>query len=100
MGPRAAIKPSGTPKRMNRIQAVRRARARFGRLRLGPRGSVHEGRGRFREPAIRTPTTQMGTDKGDGDNIRNDKRAMAAEPRPSADTSIPDDGLGFVRPTW
>src|SRR2546426_1311313 len=79
MGPRAAMKPSGAPMTMNSTHARRRARARFGRLRLGPLGSFHEGRGRFREPAIRTPTTRLGLNKGDDDNIRNDKRHRLAE---------------------
>src|SRR2546428_1752875 len=63
MGPRAAMKPSGAPTIRKSTHARRRARARFGRWRLGPRGSFHEGRGRFREPAIRTPTTRIGLDK-------------------------------------
>src|SRR2546428_4645918 len=79
MGPRAAMKPSGAPTIRKSTHARRRARARFGRLRLGPRGSFHEGRGRFREPAIRTPTTRIGLDKADDDNIRNDKRHRLAE---------------------
>src|SRR5947209_12428479 len=79
MGPRAAMKPSGAPMTMNSTHARRRARARFGRLRLGPRGSFHEGRGRFRELAIKTPNTRIGLDKGDDDNIRNDKRHRLAE---------------------
>src|SRR3989449_5207031 len=77
MGPRAAMKPSGAPMMRKSTHARRRARARFGRVRLGPRGSFHEGRGRFREPAIRTRNTRMAIDKGDGDNIRNDKRPPA-----------------------
>src|SRR2546422_11218799 len=79
MGPRAAMKPSGAPTIRKSTHARRRARARFGRWRLGPRGSFHEGRGRFREPAIRTPTTQLGLNKGEDDNIRNDKRHRLAE---------------------
>src|SRR6266581_5963064 len=58
MGPRAAMKPSGKPIKKNRTQAVRRARALFGRLRLGPRGSANEGRGRLREPAIGSLSTR------------------------------------------
>src|SRR5438309_8456412 len=73
------MKPSGAPITMKSAHARRRARARFGRLRLGPLGSFHEGRGRFREPAIRTPTTRLGLNKGDDDNIRNDKRHRLAE---------------------
>src|SRR2546425_8321667 len=85
MGPRAAMKPSGAPMTMKSAHARRRARARFGRLRLGPLGSFHEGRGRFREPAIRTRNTRIGIDKGDGDNIRNDKRPPATERTRGAD---------------
>src|SRR5437899_12887241 len=79
MGPRAAMKPSGAPMTMKSAHARRRARARFGRSRLGPLGSFHEGRGRFREPAIRTPTTRLLLNKADDDNIRNDKRPSATE---------------------
>src|SRR5881628_1343562 len=79
MGPRAAMKPSGAPMTTNSTHARRRARARFGRWRLGPRGSFHEGRGRFRELAIRTPTTRLSLNKADDDNIRNDKRHRLAE---------------------
>src|SRR2546427_10904318 len=77
-GPRAAMKPSGTPTMRNSTHASRRARARFGSLRLGPRGSVQAGRGRLREPAMRTPSTRMGIDKDDGESIRNDKRPPRA----------------------
>src|SRR2546428_2043204 len=77
-GPRAAMKPSGTPRMRNSTHASRRARARFGSLRLGPRGSVQAGRGRLREPAIGTPSTRMGIDKDDGESIRNDKRPPPA----------------------
>src|SRR2546425_9543719 len=75
MGPRAAMKPSGAPMTMNSTHAVRRARARFGRCRLGPLGSFQSGRGRLRELAIGTPNTRMGIDKADDESIRNDKRA-------------------------
>src|SRR2546427_8394263 len=85
MGPRAAMNPSGAPTIRKSTHARRRARARFGRWRLGPRGSFHEGRGRFRELAIRTPTTRLGLDKGDDDNIRNDKRPPATERTRGAD---------------
>src|SRR5438093_11442450 len=76
MGPRAAMKPSGAPIKMNSTHAVRRARARFGSLRLGPLGSFQSGRGRFRELAIRTRNTLKGIDKDDGESIRNDKRPV------------------------
>src|SRR6058998_132965 len=76
MGPRAAMNPSGAPMTMNSTHAVRRARARFGSLRLGPLGSFQSGRGRFRELAIRTRNTRMGIDKVDDESIRNDKRAI------------------------
>src|SRR2546425_9058792 len=97
MGPRAAMKPSGAPMTMNSTHARRRARARFGRWRLGPRGSFHEGRGRFREPAIRTPTTRLGLDKGDDDNIRNDKRPT--QYRANSRSRFPDrrENFGFLR---
>src|SRR2546428_5368206 len=75
MGPGAAMNPSGAPMTMNSTHAVRRARARFGSLRLGPLGSFQSGRGRFRELAIRTRNTRMGIDKVDDESIRNDKRA-------------------------
>src|SRR5712691_3775878 len=51
------MKPSGAPMTKNRTHARRRARARFGRLRLGPRGSFQSGRGRFRELAIGSLST-------------------------------------------
>src|SRR5881628_3844531 len=95
MGPRAAMKPSGAPMTMNSTHARRRARARFGRLRLGPRGSFHEGRGRFREPAIRTPTTRLGLDKGDDDNIRNDKRHPLAERTAEVDFQALNEKIRF-----
>src|SRR5438132_4357572 len=72
------MKPSGAPMTRNKIHAVRRARARFGSLRLGPRGSVQAGRGRLREPAMRSPSTRMGIDKDHGESIRNDKRPPRA----------------------
>src|SRR5256885_7368916 len=75
MGPRAAMKPSGAPMTMNSTHAVRRARARFGRCRLGPLGSFQLGRGRLRELAIRTRNTRTGINKVDDESIRNDKRA-------------------------
>src|SRR2546425_2463891 len=77
-GPRAAMKPSGTPTTRKSAHASRRARARFGSLRFGPRGSFQSGRGRLREPAIGTPSTRMGIDKDDGESIRNDKRPPPA----------------------
>src|SRR2546428_2447596 len=97
MGPRATMKPSGAPMKRKSTHARRRARARFGRLRLGPRGSFHEGRGRFREPAIRTRNTRIGIDKGDGDNIRNDKRPPAT--RANSRSRFPDPAreFGFLR---
>src|SRR2546426_2545106 len=97
MGPRAAMKPSGAPTIRKSTHARRRARARFGRWRLGPGGSFHEGRGRFREPAIRTPTTRIGLDKGDDDNIRNDKRPPAT--RANSRSRFPDPAreFGFLR---
>src|SRR5437870_12239964 len=100
MGPRATMKPSGAPMKMNSTHARRRARARFGRLRLGPRGSCHEGRGRFREPAIRTPTTQIGVDKGDDDNIRNDKRRRPAERTAEVDFQALTRKSGLLRTVW
>src|SRR3989454_547158 len=97
MGPRAAMKPSGAPMMRKSTHARRRARARFGRVRLGPRGSFHEGRGRFREPAIRTRNTRIGIDKGDGDNIRNDKRPTGY--RANSRSGFPDPAreFGFLR---
>src|SRR5213594_624043 len=80
MGPRAAMNPSGAPMTMNSTHAVRRARARFGSLRLGPLGSVQSGRGRFRELAIRTRKTAKDIDKDDGESIRNDKQCLAERP--------------------
>src|SRR2546428_6165121 len=79
MGPRAAMKPSGAPTIRKSTHARRRAHARCGSWRHGPRGSYYEARGRFRELAITTPTTRIGLDKGDDDNIRNDKRHRLAE---------------------
>src|SRR2546422_2166524 len=87
MGPRAAKKPSGAPMKMNNTHAMRRARARFGRCRLGPLGSFQSGRGRLRELAIRTPNTRMGINKVDDESIRNDKRAMPG--RTALRTEIP-----------
>src|SRR2546422_11607465 len=79
------MKASGTPKTKNKTQAVRRARALRGNLRFGPLGSFQAGRGRLREPAIRTPSTRMGIDKGDGESIRNDKRPPGTERTRGAD---------------
>src|SRR5467141_1970824 len=99
MGPSAATKPSGRPMMMNSAHAVRRARARFGRCRRGPLGTFQSGRGRFRELAIRTRSTQMGIDKDDGESIRNDKRAMPG--RRALWAGLPDlpTELGFLRAT-
>src|SRR2546426_384365 len=99
MGPRAAMKPSGAPMMRKSTHARRRARARFGRVRLGPRGSFHEGRGRFREPAIRTRNTRIGIDKGDGDNIRNDKRPPATRANSRSRFPDPADGTSPWYPT-
>src|SRR5256885_7141841 len=100
MGPRAAMKPSGAPMTMNSTHAVRRARARFGRCRLGPFGSFQSGRGRFRELAIRTRNTRIGIDKVDDESIRNDKRAMPG--RTALRIEIPKltPKTGFLRTTW
>lgn len=45
------------------------------------------------------PTTQMGLDKGDGDNIRNDNGAMPLKNGPRRKRHGSDDGPAFIRPT-
>src|SRR2546427_10091887 len=99
MGPRAATKPSGAPMTMNSTHAVRRARARFGRWRLGPLGSFQSGRGRLRELAIRTPNTRMGIDKADDESIRNDKRNAWPNGPPDRNSKATPKP-GFLRTTW
>ncbi len=84
------MKPRGTPTTRNSAHASRRARALGGSLPFGPRGSVQLGRGRLRELAIRTPSTQMGIDKGDGDNIRNDKHTAGGWDETCGWSGIPD----------
>src|SRR3989442_11526788 len=100
MGPSAATKPSGRPMKTNSTHARRRARARFGRCRLGPLGTFQSGRGRFRELAIRTRNTQMGIDKDDGESIRNDKRAMPGGRAWRSDFPDLPTELGFLGTTW
>src|SRR5437867_13072209 len=100
MGPRAAMKPSGAPMTMNSTHAVRRARARFGSLRLGPLGSFQLGRGRLRELARRTPNTRMGINKVDDESIRNDKRAMPGRTALRTETPGLTAKRGFLRTTW
>src|SRR2546427_6116111 len=100
IGPRAAMKPSGAPMTMNSTHAVRRARARFGSLRLGPLGSFQSGRGRFRELAIRTQNTQKGIDKADDESIRNDKRATPGITALRTGNPGLTPKTGFLRTTW